>query len=386
MTLEKSTSFWSELQLDLKEIKSQNLFRSLYPFPRPTKLIDFSSNDYLGLSQHPEVIQSTIAALSRWGTGSGASRLLSGNLKIHTDLEKEIAQFKKEERATVFSSGYLANLGILSSLTGEKDLILLDRLNHASLFDGARLSKATWRVYPHRNLKELERLLIKASLFQKKFVVTDAYFSMDGDVAPLDQLFQICKRHRAILVIDEAHSTGIFGKSGRGLTEHFCLEGKIPVVMGTLSKALGSAGGFVVGKNLLKKTLNNFCRPFIFTTAPSPAASAAALAALRLIKKSSALREKLWENVKFLRGTLNEAGFDLMDSEGPIIPIQIGDSAKTLHLRDKLKREGFVVSAIRPPTVPKGTDRLRLSVSSTHSRGQLESFVQAIKKTRQGSR
>jgi 7-keto-8-aminopelargonate synthetase-like enzyme len=206
---------------------------------------------------------------------------------------------------------------------------------------------------------------------------------MDGDVAPLDDLVDLCERHNAILVIDEAHSTGVFGKSGRGLTEQFCLEGKIPVVMGTLSKAIGSVGGFIAGKHVLKETLTNFCRPFIYTTAPSPSASAAALTALELITKDKTLRSRLWANVQFLRESLKEAGFDLMRSEGPIVPIRASHAAETLRFRDDLRKQGFIISAIRAPSVPRGTDRLRLSVSASHGFSQIRSLVRAMKKTRE---
>ena len=321
-----------------------------------------------------------MSAAKKWGTGSGASRLLSGNLGIHEELEKKLARFKKEETATVFSSGYLANLGVLSALANEKDILFMDRLNHASLFDGARLSRATWRVYPHRDLGVLKKLLSKAGSFRRRFVVTDAYFSMDGDVAPLGDLLDLCERHNALLIIDEAHSTGVFGKTGRGLTEHFGIEGRAPVVMGTLSKALGSVGGFIAGKREIRETLHNFSRPFIYTTAPSPLASAAALSALTLIEKDASARTRLWNNVKFMRETLLGAGFDLMDSEGPILPILTRDTAKTLRLKNRMKAEGFIVSAIRPPTVPKGTDRLRISLSAAHGRAPMASFVRHLKK------
>ena len=380
---------WADLKSDLERLESNYLYRDPEIFsPRnersqgspPQRLIDFSSNDYLSLSQHPKVAQGARSAIKQWGTGSGASRLLSVNLEIHTELEKKLAHFKKEEAATVFSSGYLANLGVLSALANEKDIIFMDRLNHASLFDGAKLSKAKWRVYPHRDLAALERILTKSKTFRRKFVVTDAYFSMDGTVAPLDELLHLCGRHGAILVIDEAHSTGVFGKNGRGLTEQFGIEGKVPVVMGTLSKALGSVGGFIAGKKALKETLHNFCRPYIYTTAPSPPASAAALSALEVIEKDGVLRKKLWENIKFLREALSGAGFDLTGSEGPIIPIRVGDVRKTLRLRNTLTKAGFIVSAIRPPTVPKGTDRLRLSVTAAHRCPQIISLVRILKK------
>ncbi len=371
---------WRDLDSELDKLKSRDLFRSLRPVPHAGTSSDFSSNDYLGLASHPKVVRSALSAAKEWGTGSGASRLLSGNLGIHEKLEQKLARFKNEGAATVFSSGYLANLGVLSALANEKDVIFLDRLDHASLFDGARLSRAKWRVYPHLDGTALERLLSRAAGFRRRFVVTDAYFSMDGDMAPLKDLAEVCRRQDAVLVVDEAHSTGVFGKTGRGLTEHFHLEGKIPVVMGTLSKALGSVGGFIAGQRALKETLHNACRPFIYTTAPSPMASAAALAALELIEKDGAFRKKLWENTEFLRGALLEAGFDLMRSEGPIIPILTGSTEKTLRVKEALFKKSFAVSAIRPPTVPRGTDRLRLSVSASHERPAMLSLVRELKR------
>ena len=380
---------WPDIAREIKGLKKANLYRSLESVSSAAgpvirlagrEFVNLSSNNYLGLARHPQIIRKTAQALRRWGTGSGASRLISGDLKIHADLEEKLARFKKEEAASVFSSGYLAALGAVTALLNEKDLVLADRLNHASLIDAARLSRAKLWVYPHKNAAELSRLLAKAGGFRRKLVVTDAYFSMDGDVAPLDELLELCERQCAVLVIDEAHSTGVFGRSGRGLTEQFHLEGKIPVVMGTLSKALGSVGGFIAGKRALKETLHNFCRAFIYTTAPSPSASASAMEALGIIEKHSIFRKKLWENIRFLREALTESGFDLMGSEGPIIPIQMSDSVKTLRFRDQLKKEGFIVSAIRPPTVPRGTDRLRLSVSAAHSKAQMTSLVRAMKK------
>ena len=283
----------------------------------------------------------------------------------------------------MFSSGYMANLGAVTALLNEKDVVMVDRLNHASLVDAARLSKAKLWVYGHRDFSGLEKLLKHAQSFRRRLVMTDAYFSMDGTVAPLDGMFALCKKNNAILMVDEAHSTGIYGKTGRGLTEHFGLSGKIPVVMGTLSKALGSVGGFIAGPALLRETLVNFSREYIYTTGPSPSASAVALEALAMIEKTPRLREKLWRNVRRLRGELRGAGFDLMDSEGPIIPVLISDTKKTLKLKERLKKSGYLVSAIRPPTVPRGTDRLRISVSASHTPAQLTGLVKALKKTRE---
>ena len=383
---------WRELKSEIRALKEKNLYRSLTAVSAGRspamagRLLDFSSNDYLGFSTHPSVVKKAAEALRFWGAGSGASRLISGNLQIHMDLEKALARFKKEETAAVFSSGYLANLGAVTALLGEEDVVLIDRLNHASLVDAARLSKAKLWVYPHRDVQALEQLLARAGRFRRRLVATDAYFSMDGDVAPLDRLLEVCEQRDAILMIDEAHSTGVFGATGRGLTEHFGLSGKIPIVMGTLSKALGSVGGFVCGNLPLKETLINRCRQFIYTTAPVPAASAAAMESLRMIEEETdtiGLRKTFWDNIHFLRSSLKEFGFDLMESEGPIVPILIGNTKKTLALRDYLRKEGIWAPAIRPPTVPKGASRLRLSVLATHSRSQLMSFVRIMKKAKE---
>jgi glycine C-acetyltransferase/8-amino-7-oxononanoate synthase len=316
------------------------------------------------------------------GAGSGASRLISGNLLIHEKLEKKIALFKREESSLVFSSGYMANLGVITSLAGENDVIFLDRLNHASLIDAAKLSRAKLWVYPHKDVGRLEVLLKRAAVFRRRLVITDAYFSMDGDVAPLDGLLDVCEKSDSILMIDEAHSTGVFGRTGRGMTEHFGLEARIPVVMGTLSKALGSSGGFVAGKNLLRETLINRAREFIYTTAPVPAASAAAMASLEWIEKNPAQLKKFWRLIQKTRDSLKGAGFDLMGSEGPVIPVVIKNSEKTLRIRDFLKKQGVFVPAIRPPTVPKNTDRLRISLKATHTDEQIDRLIQALVKAR----
>ena len=345
-------------------------------------LLDFSSNNYLGLASHPFVVREAARALHVWGAGSGASRLISGNLEPHLELERKIARFKKEAAALIFSSGYLANLGTIAALLNEKDLVIEDRLNHASLIDAARLSKAKFWVYPHKDAAALDRLLERAGGFRKKLVVTDAYFSMDGDVAPLDRILEVCRKRNAMLMIDEAHSTGVFGKKGRGLSEHFELEGKIDVVMGTLSKSLGSVGGFVAGSEELRDYLVNRCRTFIYTTAPSPAASAAALASLSLIEKDGSFRQKLWRNIAKVREGLEAAGFDLMGSEGPVIPVLVGETRKVLRFQNALMREGIFAPAIRPPTVPAKTDRIRLSVLASHSNPDLEHLLRVFKKLR----
>ncbi|MGH7197982.1 MAG: 8-amino-7-oxononanoate synthase [Candidatus Omnitrophota bacterium] len=379
------------LKQDLEDLRRKKLYRSLQnvSFQKGSRIrigrrlfINFASNNYLGLAAHPRIARKAGEAARVWGAGSGASRLLSGDLTVHLELEKKLAKFKGEEKATVFSSGYLANLGAVTALLNEKDVVLVDRLDHASLVDAARLSRAKLWVYPHRDVSGLDKLLSRTKSFRRRLVLTDAYFSMDGTVAPLDSLLEVCRRHRAFLMIDEAHSTGVFGKNGRGLSEHFGLLGQIDVVMGTLSKALGSVGGFVAGSAFLRETLVNRSRTFIYTTAPSPAASAAALEALNIIEKDPRPRRRLWNNVCRLREGLVSLGFDLMGSEGAIIPLLIGDTRKTIGFGGLLKKEGIFAPAIRPPTVPRGMDRIRLSVTAAHEEQDLEKLLAVMKKAR----
>ncbi|MBI4353055.1 MAG: 8-amino-7-oxononanoate synthase [Candidatus Omnitrophica bacterium] len=380
---------WQELERELRDLEGRGLYRSLASISsadaRFVRLsgktcLNFSSNNYLALTTDPFLLKKIKEALRAWGSGSGASRLLSGNLEIHAELERALSSFKGEESALVFSSGYLAGLGAVTALAKEGDLVLLDRLDHASLVDAARLSRAKLWVYPHKDVSELGRLLGRSSGFRRKLVITDAYFSMDGDVAPLDSLLEVCRAHGAVLMTDEAHSTGVFGKEGSGLTERFGLAGHVDVVMGTLSKSLGSVGGFIAGKRPLRDYLINRAREFIYTTAPSPLASAAALAALRLIERKPGIRKKLWENVSFLRESLRELGFDSGDSEGPVIPLFLGETRRTLELQGFLKKEKIYAPAIRPPTVPKGGDRIRFSVTAGHEREDLEHLVRVLKK------
>ena len=388
----KRLNWQHSLHESLSALKEKNLYRSLETVGSAAgshirigkkTFLNFSSNNYLGLANHLKVKRSAVRAVSEWGTGSGASRLISGNLKIHHDLEEALSRFKKEEAAAIFSSGYLANLGAVTALIGEKDIVLVDRLNHASLIDAARLSKAKLWVYPHNDISALDKLLARAKNFRKKLVLTDAYFSMDGDLAPLDKLLEICKQHGSMLMVDEAHSTGVFGKSGSGLAEHFGLSGKIDVVMGTLSKALGSVGGFIAGKKILKEYLINHSREFIYTTAPAPSASAAAIQAIRLIEAQPLLRKKYWERIFFAREGLKGLGFDLMNSQGPIIPLLIGDTGKTLRMKEFLRGGGIFAPAIRPPTVPKRMDRIRLSITAEHTKDDLDKLLSVLKKARQ---
>jgi glycine C-acetyltransferase/8-amino-7-oxononanoate synthase len=321
-----------------------------------------------------------------FGVGAGASRLITGNTTLHMELEKRLAAFKGREAAIVFRTGYMANLGAITSLLDEKDAIITDRLNHASIIDACRLSKAKLQVYPHKDMQALEKILKKSDKYNKRLIVTDAIFSMDGDIAPLPRIIELAKKYKAITMIDEAHSTGVLGAKGKGLEEHFGIVGKTDIIMGTLSKALGGLGGFIAGSRELIDYLRNKARSFIYTTALPPSVCAAAITALEIIEEQPELREKLWHNVKHLTPLIP---LSIKDGEGetrregvridtPIIPIIIGDPKKTMEISHKLFEKGFFVSGIRPPTVPANECRLRITVTSMHSKEDINCLASLL--------
>ena len=335
--------------------------------------IDFCSNDYLGFADDEITKSAAIDAMEKWGTGAAASRLISGDLSITRTLENKIAEFKQTEAALVFPTGYMANLGAITSLVGKNDTVILDRLAHASLIDGARLSGARFKVFPHNDVEKLASVLAKISS-GKKLVLTESVFSMDGDVAPLDELVSCCEQNDAILLIDEAHALGVYG-SGRGLVAEKNLANKIDVVVGTLSKALGSQGGFVAGKKSLIEFLVNRARSFIYTTGINPASVCAAIAAIDNLTSEVSRVKKLWENVKLFRDAIKELP---LIGEGPICPIIIGSSDKALALSKMLYEAGYLAPAIRPPTVPNNTARIRVTISAAHSKEQIEDLAKFI--------
>lgn len=354
---------------ELEELRQKNLIRKLKSW-EDRGLILFCGNDYLGLSRHPRVIQKAAEALNTYGVGAGASRLISGTSTAHSQLEKELAQFKQKEGALIFGSGYLANLGVLSALAGEKDFILMDKLSHASLIDGARLSGATFRIFPHKHYEKCEEILKNSSGYRRQILVSDAVFSMDGDLADLDELIRLKEKYDCLLVIDDAHGIGVYGPTGRGATEG--REEKIDLIVGTLSKSLSVFGGFAAASQLLVDHLINFSRPFIFATALPPSLCSAALEALRLIQEDPSLREKLWSNVKKIERFLDQRGV------GPIIPLMVGDEKEALRISEELLEKGILIPAIRYPTVQKGKARLRLTVSATHTLKDLEILFKAL--------
>lgn len=342
--------------------------------------IIFCSNNYLGLANHPKVKEAAIRAINTYGVGAGASRLLSGNMKPHEELEEKIANFKGTEAALIFSSGYLANIGILSALMREGDLVLADRLSHASVIDGCRLSGTRLRVYRHKNCEQLSRLLEKEPETQRSLVITEGVFSMDGDLAPLPGIVECARKTGAWIMVDEAHATGVMGEKGRGTAEHFGVEQKIDVSMGTFGKAFGTFGAYVAGSKDLISFLMNKAKPFIYTTALPPSVAAATSAALHIIEEEPERRKILWENRSYLHEGLTSLGYNTLESESPILPILIGETKRALLVGQRLFEHGVLAPAIRPPTVPQGTSRLRLSVTATHTRRDLDCAIEALER------
>ena len=336
-----------------------------------------ASNSYLDLANIPELKQAMAQAVLDWGTGSGGARLTTGNKTPHDELEIELAKFKGEEAAITFNTGYMANVGTISALCGKSDIIFSDALNHASIIDGIRLSRATCVVYKHNDMIDLERAIQENATNQKMLIVTDAVFSMDGDLANLPELLRIAHTYNCLLMIDEAHATGVIGRTGRGLAEHYGCE-HADVTVGTLSKAIACEGGFVAGKKQLIEFLKNKSRSFIFTTAMSPAMAAGALRNLRFLESHPERVQQLQENVKFFCEALQREGLNVPQSPSAIIPVIIGDEAAALNASAKLLERGYVIPAIRYPTVAKGQARLRASLMATHTHEELERAAKAI--------
>jgi 8-amino-7-oxononanoate synthase len=329
------------------------------------------SNNYLGLANHPQLKEAAIRAVEAWGCGSGGSRSISGSLTLHQRLEERLAQLHGTEAALLFNSGYSANLSILQALMGEGDEIFSDELNHASLVDGCRLSKAAVQIYSHRDTVHLGGLLSK-SRARKKLIVTDGVFSMDGDIAPLPELVELTRKYEALLMVDDAHAFGVLGSGGAGTIDHFQLPRKVDILVGTFGKALGCFGAFVAGRKSLIELLINKGRVFLYTTALPPSIPASVLAALDLLEKEPQRRIQLWENVHTLRKGLDHLGFDTMKSEAHIVPVLVGEPKVTMEIDRKLLWKRIFVQGIRPPTVPDGKSRLRVTVMATHTQEDID--------------
>jgi glycine C-acetyltransferase/8-amino-7-oxononanoate synthase len=342
--------------------------------------LHLGSNDYLGMSQHPKVLAAVEEANRRYGTGARSARFIAGNLPPHEALEEELARFKQAEACLIFSSGYAAGLGVVSALVGAKDLVLADRLDHACLVDGCRLSGATFRVYPHKDADRVEEILKHRRMrYRHVLIVTEGIFSMDGDLAPLDRLADLARRYEAWLLVDDAHGTGVFGASGRGTLEHCGVFPEGILQLGTLSKALGSVGGYLAGPKVVVEFLRQRARPFVYSTALPPACAAGALEALKVIQSEPVWRQRLWQNVEFWRSGLNELGQAVLPSIGPIVPLWTGSVEETMALAQAWWEAGVFAPGIRPPTVPADAGRVRTSLTALHTQQDLEAALQALK-------
>ncbi|MHC1698172.1 MAG: 8-amino-7-oxononanoate synthase [Geobacteraceae bacterium] len=379
---------------ELKELKSQGLYRRLLriePSQGARVVVDgkevllLCSNNYLGLADHPVLKEASIKAVEKYGVGTGASRLVSGTMALHEQLEEQIATFKGTERALLFNSGYAANTGVIPALAQKGDIIFSDKLNHASIVDGCLLSRAQLVRYPHNDMAFLRRRLEESRGEGRRIIIADGVFSMDGDLAKLAELVALKKEFGALLMVDDAHGTGVLGVTGRGTAEYFGLSSEIDIAMGTMGKALGGFGAFIASTNEIIDYLVNRARSFIFSTSLPPAVLAAASAAITVVNspEGAELRQRLAENSAYLRTSLGTAGFDTLGSETQIVPVFVGDARKTMEFSRALLDEGIFVQGIRPPTVPVGSSRLRCTLMATHCLADLQQVGAALCRTRE---
>ncbi len=372
---------------ELTALEARSLRRALTTHEGPQQatlsfdgrqLVNFGSNDYLGLSADPRLREAAARAAESEGWGAGASPLVTGHAQAHRRLEQRLAEFEGTEAALVFSSGYAANMGAISALVGRSDAIYSDAGNHASMIDGCRLSRAAVHIYPHGDAAALEALLRSGTSYRRRLIVTESVFSMEGDLAPLLELAALAARFECMLLVDEAHATGVFGARGRGLAEHLGVEDRVHVRVGTLSKALGCVGGFVCGRESLIQWLVNRARPYIFSTASPPAASAAAVAALDIVDSEPWRRTTLRDRSTALASQLREQGWSIGGSASHVIPLVIGDAAATMRLAGQLREQGILVPGVRPPSVAPGRSLLRISLSYAHTSDQIAQLLDAL--------
>lgn len=343
------------------------------------EVVNLASNNYLGLTTHPRLREAALEATRRYGVGSGAVRTISGTMSLHMELERLIAEFKRVEACVVFQSGFAANAGTVAAVLTPEDHIISDELNHASIIDGCRLSKAKIHVFPHKDAAAADRILGElARTPGRKLLVTDGVFSMDGDIAPLPALVEAAERHGAIMMIDDAHSSGVLGRNGRGTVDHFNLHGRVHIQVGTLSKAIGVLGGYVCGSRDLIDFLYHRARPFLFSTSHPPAVAASCIAAFQVLQEEPERIQSLWNNTEYFKKHLTSLGFDTGVSETPITPVMVGDAALAHEFSRALFEEGVLATGIGFPTVPRGKARVRTIVAATHTREQLDGALEAF--------
>ena len=345
------------------------------------RVVNLSSNNYLGLANHPRLIDAAKRATEHYGVGAGSVRTIVGNQNLLEELEKILAEFKEEEAVTCFQSGLNCNIGTIQAVVSKDDLIVSDELNHASIIDGIRLSRADKAIYRHNDMEDLERILQeKRAAYRNVLIITDGVFSMDGDLAKLPEIVELAKKYDCLTYVDDAHGSGVLGRGGRGTVDHFGLNGQIDFIIGTLSKAIGVVGGYVASKKIVKEWLLHRARPLLFSTALPPAATAATIEAVKILMESEEYTEKLWENARYFKEGLKSHGFDIGKSETPITPVMIGEEAKTMEFSRELLEEGVFVSGIVYPTVPMGTGRCRVMLSASHTKEDLDFALRAFEK------
>src|SRR4051812_24432473 len=356
------------LTSSIEALREQNLYKVPKILESPAggrvkmngkEVVNLSSNNYLGLANHPKVRQAALDAVEKWGVGAGAVRWIGGTMSVHEELEERLARFKHVEAVLVFTSGFTANSGCIPAVLTDKDVVISDELNHASIIDGVRLSPAKYKksegfVYPHKDMEGLEKILQNTQSFEKRMIITDGVFSMDGDIAPLPEIVKLAEQYNAFVMVDDAHASGVLGKNGAGTTSHFNLYGRVDIQLGTLSKALGVVGGYIAGSALLKEWLINRGRPYLFSTAHPPMVAAALIAALDVMENDPEPMKRLWDNARWWKNALKEAGFDTMGSETPITPVYVGDEAAAQEMERMLWEEGVYALAIVFPTVARG--------------------------------
>jgi glycine C-acetyltransferase len=366
---------------ELDSLKSQGLYRRLRVLDKEQKphtsfdhrsVVNLSSNNYLGLTTHPRLRERALEATRTLGVGSGSVRTIAGTMSIHMELERRLAEFKRTEATVVFQSGFAANAGTVSAILGKEDFIISDELNHASIIDGARLSRATIKVFPHRDAKAARAVVQELPRERRRLIISDGVFSMDGDLGALPALCDVADEFGCIMMVDDAHASGVFGANGRGTIDHFGLHGRVDIQVGTLSKAIGALGGYVAGSRALIEYLYHRARPFLFSTSHPPAVAASCLAAIDVLESEPQLIERLWDNTQLFKSGLQSLGFDTGASESPITPVIVGDAALAMKLSDVLFDNGVFAQGIGFPTVPRGTARVRTIVTATHTRDELQ--------------
>ena len=377
------------LAADLALLRERHLFRSLRVLEGEQssravfdgrEVINLSSNNYLGLTTHPRLRERAIAAIERYGVGSGAVRSIAGTMSVHMRLEERLAEFKKTEAVVVFQSGFAANAGTVAAVLSKDDVVISDELNHASIIDGCRLSRAAIRVFPHKDVDAARKILKALPASQRKLLITDGVFSMDGDLGALPGLCELAEEYGCIMMVDDAHASGVFGDLGRGTVDHFGVHGRVDIQVGTLSKALGALGGYVAGSRQLVDFLYHRARPFLFSTSHPPSVAATCLAALEVLSEEPQLIARLWENANFFKAGLQQLGFNTGATQSPIIPVVVGDAEVAMTLSDRLFEEGVFAQGIGFPTVPVGKARVRAIVTAEHTRADLQLALDAFAK------